>query len=580
MILTHAINHLNIDINPLSHQSIEVQNAITSLMKAFDDGIHHNLPWRFHLAPIDCGLGKTTALCRYIYHWKRCGFLPDNGVLIIVPTLDDIEPIVTNSGLEDSDYAIQTPDERFSEKGLGAAASNSAKVLFITHAMLKKRLAKKRFLQADEFAYRGRPRALRVCDEAILPAEPINLSVDKLLGLVAPFRPFDEPYVEQILAFVKVMRASALGSVIRVPPGLRKLPNGYSEASDKARATLTPEQHDMVQMLSMAVGRKLRLMDAKKFGRALVGCGRSLPDDLAPMIIMDASARMRTIYDVWEQQRGNLVRLPSAINSYENLTINIWKRASGRTTLATESHRIEILDAVAAIINRKPSEKWIVVCPKDNKMAGLTIAAELRPRLHQHDNVGFVTWGRHVGSNTYRDRRNVVVIGALRVPDLTYQARYMAVSGKPADTFDGNEWTKIWKSELQDALLQAICRSNVRNSRNGVCGECNVHLIMTSNPDPVSMMARLFPGATVKAWQPVLPKLSGQASRLVEKLIELQDGGTIMISKERIRTLCGIDDRSRLSQLLAHANVRAHLTSLGISHDHGNFRMNAMAIAA
>jgi hypothetical protein len=564
MLVDNVINHLNHHVYSLLDKPIHIQEAIQSLVKTLDLGLGKKLRSSTYLASMDCGTGKTLTLSCFLFNYKKNDFVPGEGVLIIIRNLEDALQIIKSSGLDEEDYVIFTPDKKFKDKGLGSEAVDKANILFITQSMLKKRLAKKRFATADEFFFRGRPRALRVCDEGILPAEPISINSDRLLGLVGPIRPFDEAYAERVLALHHHVRAAKEGSIISVSSALRKLPTGFKDDAATSKMPLTEGQRSDVQALSMAGGRKLIVKDAKRFGRALVGRGPSLPDDLAPLIVMDASIRVRSLYQVWAHDRGNVEFLPAASNSYDNLVINVWKRASGRGILATPADRGDILRKVADLINAKAAEGWIVICPLDNGLSGVIIQSELNALLKEPDNVDFVTWGRHVGTNTFKDRRNVVVIGAFRQPESVYQARYMAASGKPIESFIGNEWKEIWAQEMAEALMQAISRGNVRNARRGVCGACTVHMVISASPDPIAMLADAFPGATIQPWYPELPKLTGQALALLRVIEQRQNDGYLMTAKSRLAELTGNLSASRLGQLLAQDNLKAHLNDLGV----------------
>ncbi|MEC3911522.1 hypothetical protein U5A82_13935 [Sphingobium sp. CR2-8] len=45
----------------------------------------------FYIASYDPGVGKSTTLLSYIKAWKDTGFTPDEGALIILPNLSEIE---------------------------------------------------------------------------------------------------------------------------------------------------------------------------------------------------------------------------------------------------------------------------------------------------------------------------------------------------------------------------------------------------------------------------------------------------------------------------------------------------------
>ena len=57
----------------------------------------------------------------------------------------------------------------------------------------------------------------------------------------------------------------------------------------------------------------------------------TLPDDLAPLLVLDASARVRQTYRWMEQRRGSVVRLTPATKNYEPLTIHTWQTSGSKS---------------------------------------------------------------------------------------------------------------------------------------------------------------------------------------------------------------------------------------------------------
>ena len=57
----------------------------------------------------------------------------------------------------------------------------------------------------------------------------------------------------------------------------------------------------------------------------------TIPSDLAPMVILDASGRCRHTYRLMEEEwRENLVRLKEVCKDYSNLEINVWPCGGAR----------------------------------------------------------------------------------------------------------------------------------------------------------------------------------------------------------------------------------------------------------
>ncbi len=57
----------------------------------------------------------------------------------------------------------------------------------------------------------------------------------------------------------------------------------------------------------------------------------TLPADLKPILICDASGRVRQTYPHWSKGRGDLVTLQSGDKFYTNLTLNVWQTSGSKS---------------------------------------------------------------------------------------------------------------------------------------------------------------------------------------------------------------------------------------------------------
>ena len=63
-------------------------------------------------------------------------------------------------------------------------------------------------------------------------------------------------------------------------------------------------------------------------------------------------------------------------------------------------------------------------------------------------------------------------------------------------------------------VLQALCRASVRKGRSGAAASCEAYLVASKRSGIEAMLPGLFPGCTVKTWEPVkrcLPKTARAA---------------------------------------------------------------------
>jgi hypothetical protein len=89
----------------------------------------------------------------------------------------------------------------------------------------------------------------------------------------------------------------------------------------------------------------------------------TLPQGLAPLVVLDASGRVRSTYSQWEENRDGLVRLSPAPKSYKNLTVHCWQRGGGKS--AFNQNGRTLIEGIVSTINTKPDEDWLVVFHKD-----------------------------------------------------------------------------------------------------------------------------------------------------------------------------------------------------------------------
>ncbi|MGA7328961.1 MAG: hypothetical protein WBX25_31865 [Rhodomicrobium sp.] len=73
-------------------------------------------------------------------------------------------------------------------------------------------------------------------------------------------------------------------------------------------------------------------------GNAILDYKETLPKDLTPLLVLDASVRVRTVYKLWKEERGGIVMLPTAVKRYDNHTIHVWNRGGGKGCVQIFSH--------------------------------------------------------------------------------------------------------------------------------------------------------------------------------------------------------------------------------------------------
>jgi hypothetical protein len=517
-------------VNNGSSLSYSAGCAIASLLEALEKGLTGQLQPVYHLASIDPGLGKTLAVAEFLKVWWERGCPGGQGVLIGVSRLSEILTYIEETGVPRELFGVLTSSPELNAAGVRTTRLDEAPILFTTQQMIASRVRGKLFSDATEFHFRGQPRALRVWDESLIPAEPLVVGRDELGGLLK-LRLTQSAYVEAVDALMGAIDNAADGDLVGVPASL------VLSAKGKGRADLVAgEANELMANLAQMAGRSALVVDDGGMGKALVAAGDGLPKDFAPVVILDASGRVRTTYELWTKQRGDLVRLPPAVSDYRNLEVNYWLRSSGKDAMKEASLRNDVLQALADAINEAAEASWLVVHYKWDEQFG----ADLRERVVlRPERVRCIHWGNHHGTNEFRDIPNVALVGQPTYRRSDYLARGLAV-GLPFDAVAEAE-RDIRRGERAHHYLQAACRGALRNVVGGIAGKCRLLVIASPSAHLVTLLRNVFPGCHVREWW-MKPVLKGKVKVAAENLVErFSDPEVMRVRKSEIREAAGIE---------------------------------------
>jgi hypothetical protein len=309
----------------------------------------------------------------------------------------------------------------------------------------------------------------------------------------------------------------------QAPGGLFQWPEVEAVCGLHQRAIAAAMRHGLSDAQAKALdallwmsGREVRI--AKQNGRVVTALDTrdTLPDDFAPVLVLDASGRVRGTYDLWERQRGGLVRLRSATKDYSNLTVHILYHGGGKDSWRKSEDRL--LSEVATLIDTKPEEPWLVIHHVDACRG--EFSKSLRPRLSTDaSRISFLSWGRHQGTNDHAHIPNVVLAGTLFYPEGHYQGLTYLASGNPLDQDLPDELVKaIGIGEHSDLILQGLCRGSVRGSDGEKCRPCNAYIIASKGSGIHEALREVFPGCRVVEWKPTHKPLKGKVGDAVAYL--------------------------------------------------------------
>jgi len=215
----------------------------------------------------------------------------------------------------------------------------------------------------------------------------------------------------------------------------------------------------------------------------------------------------------------------------------------------------EVLGELGKLILSQPEDVWLTIHhkvgdddPWVKPVSGVNVPVALRKITGTHARMQFLNWGRHQGSNAYRDVRNVIVLGWWRKPPENYEAAYMAASGLPLEVVDSEVLSKMRISGHMEDLLQAIGRSNIRE--RDAEGDINVYLVANMEDGLLAAINETFPGCTIEAWKTVDRPLTKQQQRVAEFLTMIFAQGVTQIEKIVVRQHLGISTPAGLNQVI------------------------------
>lgn len=495
-----------------------------------------------------CGTGKSTTVQKVLGEWKLSGFHPGS-VIIFVATYDEIEAYVRGAGLDHDDYAICTSDPLYASYGRGMHHIDSANVLFVTHVRAEKDMrAKSSFEAMSAYFYKGKPRTLRVWDEGFAAAVGATFNRDDLYALSSAFKGLDAVDRAMFNDLWAACIAPKEGMSITIPLALA----GVAERVLQKKLKGWDGPTKALAALGKLAGSKAFIRDARDGRWSFVGAGRSLSADIAPLFVLDASARLTDRYDQLPAHGMKVVRLEPATIDYQNLVVRICNLAAGKAALSNETTRTKVFGIIADLANSKPDESFLIVMAKEfcGKGEGdaVTLPTELAAKLNDASKVRIVNWGRHKGSNEFRDVQNVIIVSSHAYTNEAYEAMALADSGSIDGIASSEDVKRVRENEFMQNLYQGVCRGNVRNQESGICGSMNAYLIMRDSSERRNHIKTAFPGCMVEDWRPIAPKKKGQLDMAMRVLLELLDDKNT-VSKKELVAACGGSGPSYLTKV-------------------------------
>ena len=302
------------------------------------------------------GVGKSQTVTHFMRAMVADPAYRHVGAVICVGRIEEAVSIAGDLGLAPDQFAVLTSNDE--ANAIGHHLVDAAPVLITTKQRIELHCHGASFDGAAEFHYQGQPRQVRVWDEAWLPGVAVALNRDDLGGLFKPLR-YRFPAMANALEDMFVaLRSVADGACFQVPDfehthgaGLHDALGAVAGGRDDHQATVTG--------LFILSGKTARVRHDGVTGNAVLTYEDTLPTDLAPLLVLDASGRVRRTYADIERHRGTLERLKTATKDYSPLSVHVWETSGSKA--GWRDNGAELLTGIVKTILSKPSETWLIV---------------------------------------------------------------------------------------------------------------------------------------------------------------------------------------------------------------------------
>lgn len=466
----------------------------------------------FSLSSLDPGVGKTQTVVHFLRTLLASERHQDVGVIVFFFTKKQIEDIVQAAGLRPTDFSVVVTDDEASEyklTQLGSDTPDQTRVVFTTQQRVQLLCREKPFAQVAQYQFQGLPRRVRIWDEGLLPAQHVCVNHAHIGGLYPTLNNISSDMVSELDQLRETLRELPDRTIIDVPDLASAKGVSLGRVLD-AMSPKRPEIEKIAVDLWALFGRKAVVCNDGMKGQTLVSIRDSVPADIAPMVILDASGRVRNAYRRWPESFVRLHRLNSAPKRYDQLTCHVWTIGSGQTAYNDAEDRQVRCNGILEAINSKPSEPWLVVCHKKHRE---TIAKDIAALVHgDPGRITYLHWGIHRASNGYAEISNIVLAGLQYLSSSGYEGVGRAASRCHPDDciLSGDSLPELKDGELADSILQAVCRGMPRKAINDGCPPSQVYILGSVQSRVKALLPRIFPGCTVEDWEPVrrrfLPK--------------------------------------------------------------------------
>ena len=325
------------------------------------------------------------------------------------------------------------------------------------------------------------------------------MDVDQIAKLPGFFRNWNNELADALYDIVSEVRKLESGSLYEFPDIADKYRLDYK----KLRYSVGKEGIDTrkaVRSLCKISGKPCRIV-RDEYKKTIIDWSENLPEDFFPVVVFDASGRVRSVYDHFQKASGVLSSYTTSQKDFSNVTFHHVPIASGRNKWREFGDRL--LTATAACINADDRMPLVVGFKPDEESNDKKRIPDIKQTLlgdrYTNKDFSYVSWGNHKQTNEYRDYTKMVLCGMPYLPNSVVELRTRGALGLSAkEELSYDAFRDIEIGELKNDLLQAVGRICVRKIIDGnKCPEADVFIIAgnRSGADIQKLLAETFPGS-------------------------------------------------------------------------------------
>jgi len=549
-----------------SHRpSEEMYQALEDIALTLEKMVNEEAESNIYLSSLAPGIGKTQTICFFLNLLLKDGQYRSQGILIGLSTYDEIESYIERIDIKRSDIAVLTSDPKVNR--LGNSDPKEAQVLFTTQQRMDLKLKQyDSFSTAHEFFYKGKPRQIRIWDESFLPGKTIVSNRDDLMFLIGALRKTYPELAEDLDKLLNIrLRKAEDGTVIKLPDLREKYDVELNELAGilnrQGKSTLEIERASNFWFL---LGRPVSVKKDGAMGNTALRYEETMPDDITPLLVLDASGSCRTTYEEMAKYRRNIERLKSAHKDHSDLEIYHWITGGGKSSFR---RRIaEYVEGIANTINKEPDKDWLVIVHKDmgleEKIESLLLKEVDQNKVH------FITWGNHRATNKYSHIDRVILAGTLYLPDSLHESLGRLASGKLPEhgEYPRESISRVADGELKHVILQGACRGAVRLCEGDKCKPCKIFIMGAKRSVKPELFQELFPKSSYHSWRPITRELTGKVKLamdyLYKKLCGSNESKATFVSFNEVMKASGymsiVEGKEKYDRANFNKNIRRH----------------------